>query len=312
VLLKTSDIRLLTMLLSPGYSYAAAREHGLGDAMSGAYAAHVEARGAIRALLRSLLERERRRLVLHDFGRVEEGMLQAKRELRGALLALGYRHRFQPLDLEPIATRWRGLALSAWPVGCPISSPCDLSDGGAGMDPSKLVRGVIRAVSTALRDDPQLNRAVLGGRVWRRQTSEVMVHAELGEDEIEPLVVDAAGLSDAALAAELRSQMRTALKSLRHPLAPAGAAITRAWVESGFLASPAGAMISDCTRTALDAPTPALVLSNGVPLAVGIGRPRGGTATCIVVADHRAGDASLWGRMHAWLRDLVPKLLAEP
>jgi len=308
-LLTRAELRLLTTILSPGYVHAAAREHGLGDVMAGAEAAYAESRGAVRALLRHVIARARRRIALQA-PESREGLLRAaKAEIRGSLEALGYRMRLQRVSPAPIATPWRELARSCWPAGLKIDGLCEVEIGQA--DPARLPRAVIRTTSRLLAERPHLNRAYLGGRVWQRESAEMVVYAELAPDEIEPLVLDASRLSDEETAAALRTGLRAALRTRRHPLAGVGQALVRAWIEAGFLASSGGATISDCSGTGITAPLPALIPGHGVPLALAIGTPRGGTVTIGISMDHRAFDASHGGEVHQWMRERVPRLLAE-
>jgi hypothetical protein len=305
-------VRLLATILSPGYVREAAREYGLGDLVLGAEAAYHEARGAIRAYLRHVISRERRAIVreVPEGPRREAAILAAKREARRALAALGYRFHFQRLSRQ-IWTPWRKLAFSCFdPAGAGIDGFCRLVfDRDVSENPALIVRSVLRALADLLRDEPALNRAILDGRVWERTSPEVMVHAELAPDQIEPVVVSVAGCSDEEVGRALRAQLRAALESARHELAPIGHALMGAWVEAGFLASPAGAMMSDATRSGITHPRPALVPGNGVPLAVAVGTPIGREVWVGIVADHRAGDASLWGRVHKELRCRVPALV---
>lgn len=311
--LTVAEVRLLAAILSPGYVCAAAREHGIGDRILGAEAAYREARGAVRSYLRHVIARERRRIELcHPVGPERaDALADAKREVRRTMEALGYRFTFQRLTGQ-IATPWRRLAFACFPAaGAAIDGFCELDLGTYRPDTSRLARTVIRALSRLLRERPALNRAVLDGRVWQRSSAEIMVHAEVGPDQIEPLVVDASSLSDAQTASALLGQLRQVLRAIRHPLYPVGAELTRAWVDAGFIASPAGAMVSDATRSGITHPLPALIPANGVPLAVAIGAPRGPQVALGIRADHRAGDSSLYGEVHEWMRSEVPRLYAE-
>lgn len=309
--LRTADVRLLSTLLSPGYIRAAAQAHGLGDAILGSEAAYHEARGAIRSYLRHVIARERRRLERdHPAGPAREAAMRAaKGEVRRSMEALGYRFTFQRLAGQ-IETPWRRLSFSCFPQGAAIDGFCEL-ELADGIDPARLSRTVIRCLSRLLVARPALNRAVLDGRVWQRVSPEVMAHVEVGPDQIEPVVLDAATASDPETARTLLGQIRSTLRAIRHPLAEVGAALTRAWVEAGFIASPAGVMVSDATRSGITHPLPALIPANGVPLAVAIGAPRGARVALGIRADHRAGDASLFGEVHEWLRVQVPLVYAE-
>jgi hypothetical protein len=124
------------------------------------------------------------------------------------------------------------------------------------------------------------------------------------------MILEASRLSDAETAKQMTSRLRGILRATKHPLAPVGDQLLEAWMRAGFLASPAGIMVS--ADAGYHAGFPALCThANGIPLAVCIGRVRDGLVRIGTAFDHRVLDASHSGILHGYLEAEVPKLMED-
>lgn len=295
-----TELRLAALVLSPDYIIPAAEHHGGGDPVLGARAAYYEARGVVRSILYGAYTRHR-----HKFARDQKLKDEARRSARCTLEALGFRGYFQEVGAQ-IDTAWRRLAGTLWPTGQAIAGWVEL--GGLPGDSSRVQRAALRAVSQLLVEHPDLNRTVLDGRVWGRLTPEVMFHVECEPDEIRPLVLDPSRVDDRAVAAILRGEIRKLARLRKHRLAPVGDELLRAWCEAGFIASPAGAMVSSVGPAGVECGLPTLIPGNGVPIAVAVGHLDRGHVVLGISLDHRALDASHGGRIHTFLKERVQEL----
>jgi hypothetical protein len=139
-----------------------------------------------------------------------------------------------------------------------------------------------------------------------------MVATEIEEDEIRPILVNASELDDKQTQWALTWGMIQAKKDLLHPLAPVAVQILNKWLDAGFIASPAGAMISAVgyDRTGqpnISEPEAALIDGNGVPVVVVIGEIEAGRIELRMTFDHRCLDPHQGGKLHRWMMAEVPK-----
>jgi len=297
--LSDPEIRAIALLLSPDYIVPAAQAHGGGSPVLGAEAAYREALGVLRSILTAAYFRQKTRF------KEDPSFRRAfRRDVRLSLQTLGMRGRFQAVDAIE-QTPWRKLSEACWPRGCPIDGWVEVRVPD---DPPRVERAVLRALCRLLASEPGLNRALLDGRVWRRRTPEVMLHVELRPDEVYPVTLDASELDDEATATAIRGKIKDLIRQRRHRLSSVADGLLLAWVRCGFVASPAGAMLSAVGSKGIECGLPALVPANGVPLAVAIGEVRGGRATLGITMDHRAFDASHGGNVHRYLREEVEAL----
>jgi hypothetical protein len=285
--LSEADVRTLALWAGPEYLLAAARAHGKGDPVAGAEAAYAELRGLVLNYARFV-------------GRSGPG---AWRAVTSALRAWGFLARYQPLQPFQLGT-WRRLALDLWPGPTPIPGEVLIRVGEAPQDHAE--RACLRAVCEMLREVHRLNVALLHGRLWQRTTSHVLLSVAIAPDELRQVVVDYAGLDHAQMRAETRRALRGALEAERHPLAHVGHQILAAWAKAGFIASPGGAMVSVARVPRGHA---ALVPSNGIPLAISIGRVHGGLLPLCLTPDHRVFDGEHAAQAYQFLEERIPRCL---
>jgi hypothetical protein len=172
-------------------------------------------------------------------------------------------------------------------------------------------RAGILAVSRMLHEKPNLNRAILDGRVWKRRTAEVMVHASLKAERIRSMIFDCHDKSNQWLMRRMRRATRALLQTERHEILPGvktavvGVEMMRAWMGK-FIVSSAGAMVSLAPKVPQGW---AALVPNGVPLAVTVCEVADGWCWLTATIDHRAIDGGGAGDIYQYLRGEVPKIL---
>lgn len=281
--LRPADLRYVAHLLSPDWILPAARALGGGDVVLGAEPAWAEVRAQLREYIRFVRLRD-------DRG--------ASLELALALRAMGYAGRFQPvLALED---PWRPVAMDIFAGGRGETPGMTAPIPVHGLKASEVQNRVIAAVARMLQLRSDTNRAILDGRVWGRMSPEVMVNEESRKwSGPRSYVVRE---SDPAKVRSARSRARRALYQIEgHELQPVGRQLMRAWAKVGYIASPAGAMVSCAGLRGW----PALAPFNGIPLAVQIGPIVTGSVTLYVAIDHRAFDGSVDERIYEALEEGV-------
>ena len=267
-------LQLICQLLSPEYVWEAAEAYGEGDPVKGAPQAALE----IRKLIRKIVSAER-----GDRGR----------DLEMALLmrALGWpvwaglkdtEWRLVPLEHEG----WRELAQAFWPQGTPIHGGFEL-EVPEGLEYFDVYKTAIRATSRMLAYYPEMNRAVLNGKVYQRRDSYVMTHFEV-RDDLRSMVMDCATRDDVWVEKKMRRGLRSAVKFSKSMMGKISTKLMVEWAKKGFLGSPAGAMISGCPSAPMG--WGALVPANGIPLVVCVNKVVNGKCFIGITPDHRAFD----------------------
>jgi hypothetical protein len=165
----------------------------------------------------------------------------------------------------------------------------------------------IIATSRMLKEEPELNRAVLDGRVWQRSDSLVMVHFEI-RTGLMSMVMDAARRDPECVRRKLRRGLKTAVKFSKTEMAPYSTQLLIEWARAGFIGSPAGAMVSGCPG--IEYGWGALVPCNGIPLVVCVNQPIDGRVFIGVSPDHRAFDGKQVPYIHGFLYEHIREILS--
>lgn len=197
---------------------------------------------------------------------------------------------------------FRRLACAFWPQGAAIPGKVVVETDDA--DQYLVYRSTCRAVSQYLKETPMRNLAVLNGRVWRRHDSQIMTHVETRTD-LWSFCFSAADRTDDWVQKRMRKGLFSAVKFSKKALSKVAVDLLIKWADYGFLASPAGAMISMCGQS--DDGWGALVPANGIPLVICVNRVTDGKCSIGVTPDHRAFDGK--GDMeaiYAYLRKEIP------
>lgn len=316
--LKPKDLQTILGWLSPDYLIPAAMDHGLDVAM------FFYGEDGYRQLLREVSEDSRFLAVYGARGALNEarnlirnyGTFVRKREkvkardlgLAQMLRAAGYVGNFQAVAALP-QVDWRKTSQAFWPQGeGTIPGDLWLEVGDASQRQVDMVS--IQVISEMLLHLPECNRAILQGRVWRRLTGHVMVHLMPAPEQVRSVIVDASRCED------LRSWLSRAIKSMvraeRHEFRPFADQLLQAWAKTGFIASPAGAMISCAGSTGVYKGKAALLARvNGVPLAFTIGRVENGKVWITADVDHRAIDGPQMGKCYRYLEQRIPERLCQ-
>lgn len=291
-----AEVELLALIFSPDYIIPRATQVGGGCPVTGARQAYHDAKTMARSYLKSVFGRARRD------GRTREE-IRSDREF--AVHCFRMAERVQPV--EPLESRYRRLmARDAWRSRSPWViqgfTPEVVTDAAS---PEEVRLAVLKAVATMLEDVPALNRAVLppygpDTRVWQRSTPEVLLPVQYAPDDLMTVTVDARG-SRADLRGSLRRRMRQTIRARRHEYAWYGDDCLAEWLRSGFIASYAGAMVSDAGSYDVGEALPVMIPANGVPLSVAINPARHGVMRLGVAVDHRAFDADHGSAIHGEL-----------
>lgn len=311
-LLRPEDEDYLAFLLGPEYLLPRARAHGARAAADhwsdherlldemiedtrwvavlGARQASLEARAAIRRYAGFIRWRDKK--TARDLG--------LARQLRTA----GYVGGFQPV-LPTAETPWRRTACAFWDRPAPMLGVrrFRLSQGNLGRH---LEARIVHAVSTMLVKLPELNRAWLQGRLWQRTTGHVMVHLEPAREQVRSILVNAQRWRPGPLRRHLRRVTRDMIAAEKHELSSFVDRVLRAWAPHGFIASPAGAMLSLVGGKGgiVEGHAPLLTDVNGVPISLVAGREEDGWLTLGAEIDHRVMDAHQMSLMWKFLERL--------
>jgi hypothetical protein len=292
--LKDEDAAYLYSLMEPSRVTQRAREldtlYGGTDPVMGAWAAYRELRAKVRRAARVIAAREEKPLAGTGFAL--------------AMRAMGYVGRFQPVNRLTL-TDWREASPDV--LGEEIAIPGGVWVGVGRARQRELNLASFRAISDALVRFPYLNRAFLKGRVYERSSGEVMVHTSPKLDVIRSVILDP------STARSTWKQWAKALKGMKraedHWLRPLGTFLLRQWCKAGFIASPAGAMVSPVGDSGVEFGWPPLIPGNGIPLAISICKPVDGKAFFGVRPDHRVLDAPHLGPLYQHLKEEIPRWL---
>lgn len=277
------------------------------DPVLGAWDAYRGLRREVRRLAREIARRERKPV--------------AGTGLTLSLRAMGYVGRFQPVaplgPEDPLfgpggLTDWREAAEDV--LGSEVSIPGGVWVEIGSARPVAVNMAAMQAVSEALTLYPWLNRARLRGRLYQRASGEIMVHTSPRLDVVRSVV-----LNPSARPGDLGSTWNDWTRSLRgmarvegHWLQPLATRLLRAWCREGFIASPAGAMISPVgDGGGIEFGWAPLIPANGIPLAITVCAPADGKAFIGVRPDHRTVDARHLDPLYRHLKREIPAWLAR-
>lgn len=313
--LRPHDLQTILGWLSPDYLIPAAREHGIPAALElwgseetvrqtaqdprflavlGARAAYQEVRTQIRSYARYVRWREE--VSARDLG------------LAQALRRAGYLSNFQPVFPFPL-TDWRTTAQVFWPQG-EGRIPGDMRVYVGDADQKQVDLSCIKAISECLREVPEVNRALLQGRCWRRSDSHVMLHLMPAPEQVRSVVVDAARFSLPRLREWLSRAIKSMVRAERSELKPFSDELLQAWARTGFIGSPSGAMISCAGSSGVYKGKASLLTeANGIPLAFTVGRVEDRHVWITADVDHRAVDGPQMGRCYRFLEKRIVELL---
>ena len=292
--MNASDARTLAHWISPDYMVPAALAHSIdGTAVMGALEAFREARSLVRNYVRFMAWRDKQPL--------------ARTGIAMTLRAMGYAGRFQ--GVIPIeATQWRRTAIElAQNQPWPMPGRIDIHVGDASQFDCE--RAAAIAVSKMLTELPHTNRAILCGRLYQRDSAEVLVHFDPKNDEIFSAVLDLSRESLHSIDIVFRRTLKSGLKLLKHPMRPVGMQVLRSWARHGFIASPAGAMISLVGGVGIRWGSAPLCAANGVPLTASFGKTETKLFPLCLTVDHRVFDARVAGEMYEYLDATIRGLL---
>lgn len=292
--LKESDLRVLGLLLSPDYVIPAAREYGMGDVILGGPLAFKEVRGLVREYCRFIRFREKKSV--RDL------------DLAQSLRAIGWVGKIQPITPIP-ATSFRKVALAAWSSSVAADIPGGIWVKTGKHTKQELDRAVLLSLSLIFKAHPELNRAFLDGRVWQRHTPEIMLNLEIGEGAVRRIIFDSSGWSDHDMKIFLFRSIKRLFKIEKHPLRQISDELLSGWAESGFISSPAAAMVS-LARTPMG--WAQFFPANGVPIVVqvnDVNRTIMEKAFIGVRIDHRVFDGSHAERFYEQLELQVERHL---
>lgn len=223
-----------------------------------------------------------------------------------ALRAMGYTGHFQAIrPLEPTLWRQSAPGLLQGFEDVPGGVWVEVGDP----EPGALNLAVAQVVSRALLLFPMVNRARLQGRIYQRTTGEIMVHTSPGLDDVRSFVFEASSLPQRSMWNTWRRALRGVARVYGHPLEPVAYRLLRRWADVGFIASPAGAMISPVGEAGIDFGWSPLIPANGIPLAITVCRPVDGRAFLGIRPDHRVLDAIHLGAVYQHLKMEVPRWL---
>lgn len=292
--LTEDDLRYLSWLVSPAYVLPSAERYGSGDPVLGARKVSQE----VRRLIKSY----------YSFIRHREGVSSKDLLLAQNLRDLGY-VGFKS-TVSPISeTTWRTSSRLAWSSSGASDIPGAVKIQVGEASKKEVDRAVIRAVSQMLVEEDDLNRALLQDRLYQRDDGRVLLNMEIASEEIVSISIDASALSDKQLKRKVYRGMKSALASRRRnsELRKIGEELSLLWCEVGFIASPAGAMIS--CPTGVEQGWSALFEPNGIPLAFNVCDVIDGEFWLCVRIDHRVFDGSHASRIYQFMKRRVPELL---
>lgn len=232
-------------------------------------------------------------------------------KLAQSLRASGWLSNFQPVKPLKKVTSWREVAACFWPKG----------EGQITYDVVIPVEGhsqkwvdicIVKAASEALVRFPNLNRALLQGKLWQRTHGHVMLHLEPAREQIRSIIIDAQRFDLKTLRNKLAKATKATIRAERHELSSFTDDLLKKWSKTGFIASPAGIMISLVGSKNLLAGHAALLTDvNGIGMCIVVGRVQDGKVCIKLDTDHRMFDAEQEGILCTYLEDRIPELLRE-
>lgn len=232
-------------------------------------------------------------------------------KLASNLRYMGYVGNFQPVYPLQSGGIWRDTACEIFGGNGIIPGWFSIEVGNRRT--SEVQRAVIIAASSMLVDKPHLNRAVLNNSVYRRTDGHVMIHVDLGHEQVRSVILDAAHLEyQRDLKKPLIKAVRSAVEADNHPLKVIADKLLQEWLKAGFIGSPAGVMISPVGEVGVHQGWAALVPGNGVPIAVTVGKVRdNGMCNICCAIDHRAFDGRHAGEIYEYLELKILEVLGN-
>jgi hypothetical protein len=304
------DIHTISTWLSPDYVTRCAKEHGIKIASElypieeliedndwiavlGAEEAYKEIRGLIRNYVTFVKKRDK--VSIHEL------------DLAQSLRAMGYVGNFQRVIPIP-QTEWRKTAIFVWSKTGSIPGVVEIDlPSNEVFSLTEIKYATLKTISRAMVVLPHLNRCLLKGRVWQRMSGHILLPTELDSDEIVTLLLDPSRMTNKQIKSSLFRGLRRAVKAHNHELTPISYQLLREWYRSGFVASPAAAMVSFSPN--IDLGWSALS-NNGIPVTVSVGRKKNKvTFACNI--NHQIWDGSMAGSFYQYLKDNFVKTLFE-
>lgn len=230
--------------MAPDWIRAAALEYGMGDIVVGAPLAFKESRALCRNYLRFVRQRDKIKTI--DLKPAQ------------ALRACGFAGKVP--TLKP-SDRDRKVALSMWefPVSIPGFMTMDISDPWE----------IVPLVGHFFIENPDLNLSLLDGRIWNRQSPEVMVNIP-NDTLTQSVVLDVSQMSKRELKRALVGARLKFNAAKDSELFPVGQQLLSEWLRVGMVTSAASALIAVYPVDAVG--WGALVPGNGIPWSFCISR----------------------------------------
>lgn len=314
--LNEEDQSYLLHLLGPQHMMPLAKRYGAADAVRvagpeallgdddwvavlGAKAASDDVRTKIREYAR--------------FVRWRDGKRAVDLTLATCLRHMGYVGGYQPLYLLRDLPQWRTTAQVFWPrgVGAEMDGTCRIPVGDARQH--TVDAAVVKAISDLFARRPLLNRAMLQGKLWQRTTAHVMVHLEPRREQIRSVILDASKLPLEKVVRRLGRAVRAAVRAEKHELRGFVAPTLHEWGRTGFISSPAAAMISlvGSKGGIVEGHAPILTDVNGVGISFTAGKVEDGVLVLGAIADHRVWDGEQMSQAWKFLRSRIPEILGR-
>lgn len=314
-----TDFEYICWLCSPDYMIPRAKKYGLELvrdaypeyldllledsnflAVMGAFQAGKDSRNSIRSYLRYIRHRDNIKIV--DIG------------LASKMRKAGWLGSFQRVDLLTDLTEWRDDTKAIWPNGNGIiTSKLTIPIEQPGY---KVDVAVVKALSEMLVRYPRLNRAFLQGRAWQRYDGHLMINLEPKREQVRTALIDASNLSFEQTSAKLTKSVRNLIKAEKEYRKEAKVLDTlfKRWCKTGFIASPAGAMVSLVGTKflpATGAEGQAALLTNVNGIGIGVISTYSSPNECVLWAgfDHRLYDADHESKYLIHMQERVPALL---
>lgn len=232
-------------------------------------------------------------------------------KLAQSLRAAGWLSNFQSVRPLRDVTSWREVAACFWPRG-EGQITCDVEIPVEGYSQKWVDLAVVKALSEALVRFPNLNRALLQGKIWQRSSGHVMLHLEPKREQIRSIIISAERFSLQRLRERLSNATKAIIRAEKHELNNFTDDLLKKWSKTGFIASPAGIMISLVgSKNLLKGHAALLTDVNGIGMCVVVGRIEDNKVRLKLDTDHRMFDAEQEGILFTYVERRVPELLRE-
>ena len=231
------------------------------------------------------------------------------RAVLDAVRAVGYSGRFSRVrDAPELNSPWRQAACSTWNDGsCQIPGWMYVYVGDASQ--LRANEAAVMAASRMLKEIPRLNVARLWGRIYQRHDPDVMIHVQVGPESLRSYTLNASSLTSKQLRILTVRHVRRLVEAEAHPLGHVNFQVLAEWMREGFIASPAGCMMSLVGTTGVLTGFAALTPQNGIPLAICVGEIEDGFLPVALTPDHRVFDATHVGAAYSYLGGAITELV---